>query len=172
MSNPLVDLVLRMREGGAVRRCHAVPHHGHYDVAQHSFGMLLLLSALHPNPPKSLYEYILRHDLHERWLGDIPCETKIFVPGLREGLRKAERHLSGLTKIDVPIVTGRDALWVKALDWLEFLLWCDEQIGLGYRALIPKRITVWKGLEEMDLPEEVRDFLKVYRWRRTEDNPS
>lgn len=167
-----VHRILQMREGGAVKRCHTVPHHGHYDVAQHTFNMLLLLDTLHPQPSRSLYRYILRHDLYERWTGDSPTVTKALIPELKSGLKRAERELSNRTGIDLPTIDPQDKLWVKALDWFEFLFWCDEQIGLGYKALIPKRITVWRGLEEMTLPQQCQELMDTYRWYRTSDDLS
>lgn len=164
-----VEKILRMREGGAVRRCHTLPHHGHYDNAQHSFNMLLLLDELNPGATLGLYKHILRHDLFERWTGDAPCMSKMLIPELREGLARADEILAERTGIEMPTLEPHERLWLKALDWIEFLMWCDEQIGLGYIALIPKRQTVIDGLNEMDIPTECRDFLGRYSWRRTDD---
>ena len=82
------DRILQMIEGGQVKRCHCLPHHGHYDVAQHTFNMLILLDELWPHvePNVDLMRHILRHDLFERWTGDMPCMSKSLMPGMKEAI--------------------------------------------------------------------------------------
>ena len=172
MNAQTIRQIIQMYEGGQVERCHTLPHHGSYSVAQHSFNMLLLMEALHPDPSKELYSAILRHDLFERWTGDTPTCAKMVMPQLRPDLEEADRILSDRTGIHIPTVEGDDKRWMKALDWLEFLMWVDYQIGLGYRALEGKRTTVLTGMGDLDLPKPVREFLEYYRWQRTDDVPS
>ena len=33
----LTDHILAVREGGKVKRCHNLPHHGQYNVAEHCY---------------------------------------------------------------------------------------------------------------------------------------
>lgn len=165
---------LQMIEGGAVRRCHTVPHHGTYDVAQHSFNMLALLDVLYDGSEEGRFvmmKYILRHDMIERWVGDTPCVAKQLIPELRDGMRRAELEVEHATGITLPHLSSYQKKFVKSLDWLEFLLWCDQQIGMGYAALQPKRETVVEGLWEMDPATPIADFLRSYQWHRTHDNP-
>jgi hypothetical protein len=167
--------IIRMREGGHVRRCHCFPHHGEYDVAQHSFHMLILLEELHPDPPLALYSAILRHDLYERWTGDSPAAVKRIVPEFRTVTHQAEQFVERHTGIErwKHGVLGPDNLrWVKALDNLEFLMWCNDQIALGSKVALEKRVEVLDWLEENNayIPKECREFLEQYSWQRTKDD--
>lgn len=164
-----VKNVIRMREGGHVQRCHCFPHHGSYDVAQHTFHMLLLLDVLHPDPPQELYRSILRHDLFERWTGDSPAAAKQVIPSLRMVLRAGEEDIEEMTGIKRFVTEDP---WLKALDELEFLLWCDDQIALGSKIAEMKRAEVWGALLRAweKLPKEVQQFLEDYKWQRTKDS--
>lgn len=137
-------------------------------MAQHSFHMLLLLDELHPDPPLSLYRAIIHHDLPERWIGDSPAAIKQMFPDLAAALKAAENIIierAGLEKIDT------DDPWMKALDNLEFLLWCDDQAALGNVLVKDKRQEVedWILDHYDDLPGEIKEFYKEYRWERTRD---
>lgn len=164
-----VRTIIRMREGGHVKRCHCFPHHGHYDVAQHTFHMLLLLDALHPDPPRELYTAILRHDLLERWTGDSPAAIKRISVGFAQALKVVEKKVESLSEIDRKDV---ESSWIKALDNLEFFMWCDDQIALGNRVAEDKKMEVdlWFRQNWPALPAEVQEFLEEYRWERTKDD--
>lgn len=171
--------VIRMREGGHVQRCHCFPHHGSYDVAQHSFHMLLLLDELHPDPPRRLYSAILRHDLMERWTGDIPAVTSQIMPEMKRAKQSAEewvRHKTGIEHSCSPgdALTEEDELWVEALDSVEFLMWCDDQLAAGMKVVASKRDNVMATLRARweRWPAPVVRFLKAYRWQRTDDDLS
>jgi hypothetical protein len=45
VQRPLLTRLSATREAGTVRRCHIVPHHGQYNIAQHSYGAVSLLFA-------------------------------------------------------------------------------------------------------------------------------
>lgn len=166
-----VTRILRMREGGQVQRCHCFPHHGSYDVAQHCFHMLVLLEELHPDPPRRLYSQILRHDLFERWTGDAPAALKRVAPQAKIALRIADERIEEATGIDRHR-HDLDVDWLKALDELEFLMWCDDQIALGSRIATVKRDEVIRSLQDsaQRLPVPVLEFLEAYEWRRTPDD--
>jgi len=163
-----VTKIIRMREGGTTQRCHCFPHHGSYDVAQHSFHMLILLEELHPDPPKKLYSAILRHDLFERWTGDTPSIIKRIVPELRSTIIKAEKYVEQKTGIHQP-GTDKEG-WLKALDEIEFLMWTDDQIAMGNKIAELKREEVITSLKRIQLPEPCQQFLRSYQWERTRDD--
>lgn len=166
--------IVRMREGGHVQRCHTFPHHGSYDVAQHSFHMLLLLEELHPDPSRALYSVILRHDLLERWTGDLPGGVKRRSPRLSRAMRETETTasecLGGVERL-YGHTSAEDRAWVKALDQLEFVLWCDDQKALGASAIVDQNRsdTLALILAEEHTPAPVREFLRAYHFRRARD---
>lgn len=169
----LVRRVLQWREGGMVERCHFMPHHGSYSVAYHTHQMLVLLELLHPNPPKRLYRAILRHDLAERYVGDMPFATKKKFPEVDAQLSRAEEYVEkkmGCSSVDLDL-SEDDRLWMKALDQLEFWLWCHDQVALG-------SLVVQERLEQMDrwimsarrwYPKPCVSFIDAFEWSRTSD---
>lgn len=166
------DPILRALEGGAVKRCHVIPHHGHYDVAQHTWRMLIILDILHPDASSALRRAVLWHDVAERWTGDTPTVAKEIYPPLKSALAQATAAAEKVAEIPAPVLTPLEADWLKALDWLEFLIWCDDQLSLGNVGLSFKRQTVWDGIWRLPLPPEVQQYLRDYRWTRCNDDLS
>jgi 5'-deoxynucleotidase YfbR-like protein len=153
-----------MRSGGHVQRCHYFPHHGGYSVAEHSFQMALLLDCLHPNPTPAMFSYVLRHDLAEKWIGDIPGSIKRDVPGLREYLKGVESKIEDERGIAIPGLQPEEEWWIKVLDNVEFMMWCDEQSLLGNQYATPKgkEVLQWLRKNWDRVPPEVRAFLDAY----------
>lgn len=176
--NPMnITKILQMREGGQSTRCHCFPHHGHYDVAQHCYHMALMCDELHPDPSRVLLSLILRHDLFERWTGDVPAIVKRWCPGLKNVLTTAEHRIEDTTGIESyrgGIPTAEDKRWLKALDETEFLMWCDDQIALGSDIARMKRQEVRASIDKLwsEIPKELQNFLGKYSWRRTPDDLS
>jgi hypothetical protein len=160
--------MLAQREGGMVRRCHTMPHViGTQDNAQHSFNMLILAYGLHPNPSPELIRAITFHDLHERYAGDLPAAAKKLNPDLRS------EYMKVCTEIDHHIGTycvlsAEDHKWLKALDGLEFWLWCNDQMVMGNRSVYKaERMQygwlVGESYRSGDVPEPVFDFIHAFR---------
>lgn len=149
------------REAGTVRRCHIVPHHGQYNIAQHSYGAVSLLLLLHPHPSLNLIKAVQWHDVAERWLGDVPAPAKWTHTELGEAYERAEEEL--LKRLGLfGELTDLEVAWLKAVDTLELWLWCREEEALGNEAVTAMRraceaVTEKRGLEG-SLPEPVRAF--------------
>lgn len=157
------------REGGAVRRCHIVPHHGQYNVAQHTYGAVSLLLLLHPEPSVDLIKAVQWHDVGERWLGDMPAPAKWENPALGEVYEAAEEEILDRLGL-MPDLTEEDRRWLKAVDTLELWLWCREEEALGNERVIPMRRACEKVTEERDLggslPRPVSQLYGMLRGRR------
>lgn len=166
------DPILRALEGGAVKRCHVIPHHGHYDVAQHTWRMLVILDILYPTASPELRRAILWHDVGERWTGDTPTVAKQICKRLKAAVAAATEAAEKAAEIPHPVLTVSEADWLKALDWLEFLIWCDDQISMGNVGLSEKRQTVWDGIWLLPMPAEIADYLRSYKWKRCADDLS
>lgn len=155
-----VDNILQQRLGGKVERCHNIPHHGSYSVAAHTWGCAMLLLALWPDRIW-LLPRILAHDVAEGWVGDVPAPTCRYVPGVRDNLNKVEGKL--LEALGLPDgyegLSDEETAILKAVDRLEFVIWCYEQVHLG-------NLYVMEALGEMDrvltvespLPEPAMEF--------------
>ena len=68
--------ILKVLEGGEVKRYHTMPTIGEQTVANHSWGVAVILSWLKPDiSPKALLK-ALTHDVAEKQTGDMPAPTK------------------------------------------------------------------------------------------------
>lgn len=172
-----VTRVLHLREAGNVERCHTLPHHGSYSVGKHCYDMLALLLVLHPEPPTKLLRAVIYHDAHERWIGDIPGALKYLSPALAKYLDQQKEqidHIVGYTWAIAPL-SIEETRWLKAVDRIEFFLWCSEQVDAMGNKHITGRLTAIKNqLREMyssgQLPQECMYFLDMYEWHRTSDD--
>lgn len=148
--SPLLTRLAATREAGTVRRCHIVPHHGQYNIAQHSYGAVSLLLLLHPNPSLTLIKAVQWHDVAERWLGDIPAPAKWTHTELGEAYERAEEELLKRLGLFAQL-TDPEQAWLKAVDTLELWLWCREEEALGNAAVIPMRRACEKVTEKRQL---------------------
>lgn len=150
VQRPLLTRLAATREAGTVRRCHIVPHHGQYNIAQHSYGAVSLLLLLHPKPSLKLIKAVQWHDVAERWLGDVPAPAKWDNTELGEVYERAETEL--LKRLGLfPELTELEQAWLKAVDTLELWLWCREEEALGNAAVTPMRRACEKVTEKRQL---------------------
>jgi 5'-deoxynucleotidase YfbR-like HD superfamily hydrolase len=164
--------VLRLREGGNVRRMHTCPHHGEYTVANHTFQMLLLLELLHPDPPIELRRAVLFHDLAERWAGDLPFPVRKLDQEIYESHQFLQDSIDQAIRIHVEL-EDNERRWLKAIDYLEFYLWTIDQVNLGNEHLRNALEKQEEHLRASDVPEPVTrllDALDAHGWRRTDDS--
>lgn len=170
-----VNRVLAAREAGHVLRAHAVPHHGTYSIAVHSYHAVSLLLILHPNPTIPLIRTMLWHDGAERWLGDLPSTGKAMEPELKEVYERAEdRMLKRIFGLDRTLsLDFEDECWVRSLDLLECWLWVQDQLAMGNRCVEQwnARCESWfkRMRDNATVPEPVRDFIDNFEWRRLDD---
>ncbi len=164
----LLIRVLATREAGRVRRCHIIPHHGQYDVAQHSYGAVSLLLLLHPNPSLGLIKAVQWHDCAERWVGDLPAPVKWTHAELGQSFENAEQRVLKVLGL-FSNIGAEDINWLKAVDTLDLWLWCREEEALGNEAVTAMRracetVLETRGLEG-NLPEPVCAFYAVAKAR-------
>lgn len=168
MNDTTLLKVAATREGGAVRRCHAIPHHGLYNIAQHSYGAVSLLLLLHPEPSLNLIKALQWHDVGERWLGDMPGPAKTVNERLGEVYEQVEARM--LFQLGLaPALTEEEAHWLKAMDVLELWLWCREEEALGNRNVTRMRLSCEDILAKLRLegrlPAPVGAFYEAARAR-------
>jgi hypothetical protein len=167
------DRLRAQREGGKVTRAHtAGGYHGHYDIAQHSFNMLLLLYELHPNPSVNLIKAISYHDLAERYTGDLPAPALLEFPEVRSSLKKIESVVAESMGLNVEI-TAEDKAWVASLDKVEHWLWCHDQLSLG-NTLVKAHIhllgQIFEDLKQRGMmPPPVQTFINTFEFKRGTD---
>lgn len=115
-----------------VRRYHTVPQVGEQTVADHSWGVAMILLRLMPapGPTVGLLRAALQHDLTEAVTGDVPATAKWAYPQLKLELDTIEADQEVRLGI-VSYLSGEERDWLKAADLLELCFWCQYQYRLG-----------------------------------------
>lgn len=147
-----------LREAANVRRSHTLRQLQPYTLAQHSFGLLLILSAIYEKIDASMPYAIVRaamyHDLSEKFTGDMPATAKWHDEGLKNELSRVstayeiENDLRGY----LPSSHARLLSWC---DLFEFACNQMEELRLGNtyaRAYVQTSID---NLQSRGLPEGV-----------------
>lgn len=136
----LVEATL-YRDAGAVQRYHVKRTHRKQTIAEHTFGMLMLIKQINPLCTKNVMNAVLHHDLPELFTGDVPAPIKRVHPELGPLMDSIEEGLTPLYQdfhITVP-----EAILLKWADRMELVLWCLEEVRMGN---VYCRATVARGL--------------------------
>lgn len=88
------------------------------NLADHSYGVALIISIMHPNPSVNLLKAALWHDLHESRLGDWPFTAKEESPSLREFEKAYEQKFRMEMGIEYKLEAD-EQLWLTFADRLE-----------------------------------------------------
>jgi hypothetical protein len=66
-------------------------------------------------------------------------------------------------------LTEEEVKWVRAVDYVELLMWSDDQLALGNKHVrqLHDNVIDWLYQSRENIPEPVWVFLSQYRWRRT-----
>jgi len=145
----LVEATL-YRDAGAVKRYHVKRTHRTQTIAEHTFGMLMLVKQVTEGhgdyglqSRSTIYEAILHHDLPELMTGDIPAPIKRAHPELGPLIDSIERDLYPLYQEFRLDLTQEEAALLKWADRMELVLWCLEEFRMGNTYMKP---TVARGL--------------------------
>lgn len=137
------------REAGAVRRLHTHRIIGEYDIAQHTYGALCLLRVLNPSASPRLLWAVLSHDKPERLTGDIPSPAKCNGPWFdKEKYAEHEKEILIGTGYNWEELSSEEEQWLKAVDALDFFLFCLDQEQLGHRGLSEPKGEIMRCIEE------------------------
>lgn len=134
------------RDAGAVKRYHVKRTHRTQTVAEHTFGMLMLLKqVMNPTFPSHglwrIYEAVMHHDLPELMTGDIPAPIKRAHPELGPLMDEIESDMHPLYQ-EYGLSAEEGAL-LKWADRAELVLWCLEEYRMGNTYVKP---TIARGL--------------------------
>lgn len=163
-----MNLLQALREGGQVQRLHATPHLQPNTVAQHSWGMAMLLRALYPGePPQHLLWAVLTHDVPERWLGDTPAPAK-WNRRIGVALKLAEQDISRRLNINFTLTVEEQA-WLHGLDAADLWLYCLEERSLGNSMVQPMLEACYTMLLQESTPIQIREWAVGYTGERTSD---
>lgn len=133
MMSPLTEAKL-YRDAGAVTRYHAKRTLRTQTVADHTFGMLMLVKQVTnltwpPHQMRRLYEAVMHHDLPELFTGDVPAPIKRAHPELGPLMDSIEEGLAPLYQ-DFAL-SEEEACLLKWADRMELVLWCLEEYRMG-----------------------------------------
>ena len=121
---------------GRVKRWHAFPIIGEQTVADHSWGVALIVAEIaegHLN--MNLMKAALLHDAAELYTGDTPYGAKKRWPQLGEMLRECKYEMERKLGIDF-FLTGEQSEILKWADMFELLMFADAQRNLGNRNVV------------------------------------
>ena len=125
-----MNKVTMFRNGGAVKRYHTLRTIGEQTVAEHSFQVACLLTAIVPDVSAELLKAALYHDLPEQSTGDIPATVKWRNPTIKKELCREETDFSFEHHTEVSL-SKEDMLALKWADTLELIHYCFEQMDMG-----------------------------------------
>jgi len=158
------------REAGAVRRLHIHKIIGEYDIAQHTFNALCLLRVLNPMARPALIWAVLSHDKPERLTGDIPSPAKYHGQWFdKTKYTEHEDEILEATGFSFGDLNPEEEAWLRAVDALEFWLFCLDQDMLGNRTLVKPRRKIVNYIQQdlANWPSVAQAFFNQLR-----DNPA
>jgi 5'-deoxynucleotidase YfbR-like HD superfamily hydrolase len=112
-------------KAGKVTRWHTKGDIPPQSIADHSWGVAMLIMAYHPRPSIELIQAALVHDLGEIYTGDIPYSAKLRWPDFRDLLAKKEKDAMddlGASVYMTQLLPGEKA-WLK---------WADQEESRRY----------------------------------------
>lgn len=121
---------------GRVKRWHAFPIIGEQNVADHSWGVALIVAEIaEEHLSVNLMRAALTHDAAELYTGDVPYQTKKRWPHLADALDKCETDVERAHNIDW-ILTEKQREILKWADMFELMLFAEAQADLGNRNVV------------------------------------
>lgn len=126
----MLEHIQELRNGGSVRRWHTKRTIRDQTVAEHTCGVLMLVTELFPMASAHLYRAVLMHDMAEVFTGDIPAPAKWASPELDLALQKLETDFHQRTKTQV-FLDDSEVHILKWCDMMELVLWCREEMMMG-----------------------------------------
>lgn len=123
-------LCVRMR-GGTVERMHTRRHLTPYSVAEHSFGVAMMVLALTNDAASvDLLKAALFHDLAEQMTGDVPATMKLADMIVNARLARAETAFDLKYGTKVELEPSELAI-LKLADLLDLLWFCVTEKSMG-----------------------------------------
>mgnify|MGYP003112275989 FL=1 len=125
-----VKNLLDILSGGEVKRYHTMKTIGEQTVANHSWGVAVILNWLKPDISKAALLKALSHDVAEKRTGDMPAPTKWNNEDLAYELRRVEKEIEEELGVDYDL-DAEEQEYFKQSDLFELLLYCVNQRSLG-----------------------------------------
>lgn len=124
------ELTNYLYSSGGTRRYHNRPKLNQ-NVKEHSWGVAIIITTLHPNPSANLIKAALWHDCAEKKFGDFLSPAKVAFPELRELDKKLNElfwdDISQRFGLKYPELTEEEQLWLDYADMYECSLFSKEE---------------------------------------------
>lgn len=151
------------RNAGKIKRCHTHIVTQPESVAQHSWGVAMLIMKFNVDASKGLICAALTHDVHEIFTGDVPAHVKWINPDLNTCLENIEAEVEHSLGIEVDL-NPEEQNWLKVCDYIDLLLFSIEEllIGNSHASIIAGRLI--DSLDKMSIPNAIStyyNFLKI-----------
>lgn len=147
----LLDWFNRVRLGGVTMRYHAWRNARQQTVADHSWGVAVIILKLHPSPSRDLLAAALFHDVAEGDTGDAPAQAKWRWPELKAAHDAAEADINKELGL-LPLLTSSEEHWLKWADLCELMLHNIEEYKMGnrYARIVLER--AWEPFAKLNPP--------------------
>ena len=164
-----VEQVEFARHASYVKRMHVHRIVGDYTSHEHVNNMQNMYLLLCPSPTLNGVKAIQWHDAGEPGPGDVPSPAKAFF-GLGQAINNIERCVRENFGLEVEGLTSYDSWWLKALDLLEFYLFCQDQLNLGNNFIMHKAVKVRDFIDKIVVnngwPNELTEYYLEIRESR------
>lgn len=126
----MINNLTRLLEAGQVDRFHTEPTIHNRNIGHHSFNMMLIIDwAYENNPPVEILRAAMLHDMHERYMGDIPYPIKR-NPLIEDNLKILESEINKEMRIYYSLTKNQEEI-LNAADMLEFMWYILQERRLG-----------------------------------------
>lgn len=134
--------LINLRNAGAVTRYHTARMLRTQNLAEHSFGVALIILQAYPAASPRLLAAALYHDLAEVATGDLPAPVKWDNAGLKAMVEHVEARYERKMGLDMELSEGERHI-LKWADMFELVLWCWEEYQLGNTYALE---IMWRGV--------------------------
>lgn len=128
----MLDRIRFVYEGGKTKRFHTSDTLTVQTVADHSFGVAMMVLLIAPRCTRQLLLAALTHDLAEHQVGDMAAPVKRAYPDLKEKLQSMEDQLLYKHQLHFEGTLDEKELAVlKAADYLDGMMYCVRERRMG-----------------------------------------
>jgi 5'-deoxynucleotidase YfbR-like HD superfamily hydrolase len=126
----MVDFYQAWRSG-KVNRMHTMPQLVRENVAEHTWGVLMMCLRFYPQARKEFLAALILHDAGEIATGDIPAHIKWSTPELEDICHEKESHHVQEMGYDYPLLTDAENKLMLVFDKLDFCVSCIHEMRMG-----------------------------------------
>lgn len=167
------SITAAIRHASKTKRLHTWSIIGQQNIAEHSWGVAMLIRDLYRRanliPRAQLLMAALSHDLPEGHLGDMPAPLKWKEPEIKHRYERLEREEAIRLHVhDEPDLSEDEKRILEFADKLELLWFCVEQRRLGNFGIqlvyTRQRDYIQKLFVHIDFAKHVSDMLNEVEW--------